>query len=207
MSSYLLKVIVIFVIAAVGAGIQLGAAWPVQLKANPAPPPPLTLSIPPTSQPGTDAGTAGASTDAGPEAVPDRVDEPAPGDAGAAGAITLDSLEIDLATARALHENQLATFVDARVASEFEAGHIEGALSISPAALEANSAMFALDVIDPSKPIVIYCGGGDCDDSHRVAEMLQNLRGFTQTHVFVDGFQTWADAGLPTSSGPDPFAE
>ncbi|MEL6796100.1 MAG: rhodanese-like domain-containing protein, partial [Planctomycetota bacterium] len=121
--------------------------------------------------------------------------------------VNLETVEGDLPTTKALHENQLATFVDARVSSEFEEGHIEGALNISPTALEANSSLFALDVIDPTLPIVIYCGGGDCDDSHRVAELLQDLRGFEQTHVFTDGYQAWADAGLPTSAGPDPFAE
>lgn len=202
MSSYLLKMIVIFVIAAVGAGIQLSAAWPVKLKADPDQPPPIDIKIPVRS--GTDAGTQPADepSDTSADAMPEPT-----GNESAGGTITLDSLEIDLATARALHENQLATFVDARVASEFEAGHIEGALSISPAALDANSSLFVLDVIDPDKPIVIYCGGGDCDDSHRVAEMLQDLRGFRQTHVFTDGYQTWDDAGLPTSTGPDPWAE
>lgn len=198
MSSYLLKVIVIFVIAAVGAGIQLSAAWPVQLKAKPDQPPVEIIQIPDRSGSNTDTQPADETVDTPAEATDSE---------SSGGTITLDGLEIDLATARALHENQLATFVDARVASEFEAGHIEGALSISPAALDANSSMFVLDVIDPDKPIVIYCGGGDCDDSHRVAEMLQDLRGFRQTHVFTDGYQTWADAGLPTSTGPDPWAE
>ncbi|MEO1534286.1 MAG: rhodanese-like domain-containing protein [Planctomycetota bacterium] len=198
MSSYLLKVIVIFVIAAVGAGIQLSAAWPVQLKAKPDQPPVEVIQIPDRSGSNTDTQPADETVDTPAEANESE---------SSGGTITLDGLEVDLATAKALHENQLATFVDARVASEFEAGHIEGALSISPAALDANSSMFVLDVIDPDKPIVIYCGGGDCDDSHRVAEMLQDLRGFRQTHVFTDGYQTWADAGLPTSTGPDPWAE
>ncbi|MEO1715984.1 MAG: rhodanese-like domain-containing protein [Planctomycetota bacterium] len=201
MSSYLLKVIVIFVISAVGTGVQLWSEWPVQLKADPAPPPVTTLTIPDRPDSQTDA-EAGEKADDAAE-VSDEQDAPA----ASAGTITLDGLEIDLPTTKALHENQLATFIDARVSSEFEEGHIEGALNISPAALEANSSLFALDVIDPALPIVIYCGGGDCDDSHRVAELLQDLRGFEQTHVFIDGYQTWADAGLPTSTGPDPFAE
>lgn len=204
MNSYLLKVFVIFVIAAVGAGVQLGAAWPVQLKAAPDEPPPIVLNLPSGDDAAADNTQADESADE-PVASTEEALVSAPAPSGQT--ITLDGLEIDLATARALFENNLATFVDARVAGEFEAGHIDGALSISPAALEANASLFALDVIDPAKPIVIYCGGGDCDDSHRVAEMLQDLRGFKQTHVFVDGFPAWEAAGLPTGSGPDPFAE
>ena len=204
MSSYLLKVIVIFVIAAVGAGIQLGAAWPVKLKADPDEPPYRELVIPDRSDSNPDVDASDEQDDAIENAGHASED---PGGEPVAGTITLDSLEIDLATAQALHENQLATFVDARPADEFEAGHIESAVHISPAMLEANSSLFVLDVIDPDKPIVIYCGGGDCDDSHRVAELLQDLRGLTQTHVFVDGYPAWADAGLPTNTGPDPWAE
>ena len=210
MSSYIFKLIMIFIIAAVGAGIHLGASWPVKLKAEPRQPPPLTLSIPnraepsPATEPAEQPAEKPAELPAELPATDPQADANAePG----TGVITLDGLEIDLATARALHENQLATFIDARPAAEFEAGHIAGAMHIAPSMLENNSTLFVLDVIDPSKPIVIYCGGGDCDDSNRVAEMLQDLRGLTQTHVFVEGYPAWADAGLPTSTGPDPWAE
>ncbi|MEL6498584.1 MAG: rhodanese-like domain-containing protein [Planctomycetota bacterium] len=200
MSSYVLKVIVIFVISAVGAGIQLWAAWPVQLKADPEAPPEWSPPSGGNASGGNTEPVGGEIADPDPDPEPvvqETDDEP----------FVLDSLEITLDQARWLHERGLATFVDARVTAEFEEGHIETAMNISPAALEANSSLFALDVIDPALPIVIYCGGGDCDDSHRVAELLQDLRGFEQTHVFTDGYQTWADAGLPTSTGPDPFAE
>jgi rhodanese-related sulfurtransferase len=220
MTGYLAKVIVIFLISAVGAGVHLWSSWPVKLKAAPEQPPVRTLTIP-------DAPSTGTPSSEG-EAAPEQPDEPEntslaepiddptaeqgadPGEAAAAPAgrqIVLDSLEIDLATTRALFENNLATFIDARPTGEYEAGHIADAMNITPQMLESSASLFALDVIDPAKVIVIYCGGGDCDDSHRVAELLQDLRGLEQAHVFVDGFPAWEAAELPTASGPDPWAE
>lgn len=216
MTGYLAKVIVIFLISAVGAGVQLWSSWPVKLKATPEQPPALTLTIP-------DAPSTGSPSSEG-EAAPEQPDEPentslaepiadpiddpgVPEPAPAGRQIVLDSLEIDLATTRALFENNLATFIDARPTAEYEAGHIADSMNITPQMLESSASLFALDVIDPAKVVVIYCGGGDCDDSHRVAELLQDLRGFEQTHVFVDGFPAWEAAELPTASGPDPWAE
>lgn len=215
MNGYFAKMIVIFVIAAVGAGIHLGSAWPVKLKAEPDAPPTRTLVIPgsadaapPTLEQEATTDTAEVDVDeAAIDGTADSSDDSGQRTDTTSQTITLDSLEIDLATARVLHENQMATFVDARLTEQFEAGHIADAMNISPSMLEENASLFVLDVIDPELPIVIYCGGGDCDDSHRVAELLQDLRGFEQTHVFVDGFPAWEQAGLPTSSGPDPWAE
>ena len=135
----------------------------------------------------------------------DQQAESGPGDQNAGGQIVLDSLEIDFETTRLLFENGLATFIDARPTDEYELGHIEGALHVTPGML--NDGLFnGFEFIDAGAPIVIYCGGGDCDDSHRVAQKLQYY-GYKQTHVFTGGFPEWEAAGLPTGTGPDPLAD
>ncbi len=199
MSGYLTKLVVIFAISAVGAGVHLGASWPVKLKSEPAEPPTWTPDE--DDDPAPETPDEDAPSDDGPDAGGAAQDEPS-GDEP----LVLDGLEIDLDQARQLHERGLATFVDARPADRYEAGHIADAMHITPQMLDDTS-LFVLDVIDPDKPIVIYCDGGDCDDSHRVAELLQQLRGLELTYVFVDGYPAWEAAGLPTGTGPDPWAE
>jgi len=48
---------------------------------------------------------------------------------------------------------------------------------------------------------VIYCKGGDCDESLLVAQELKGM-GFT-CHIFLDGYPAWSEAGYPTVKGPD----
>lgn len=122
------------------------------------------------------------------------------------GRIVLDETEIDLTTARLLFEAAAADFVDARLAAEYEAGHIEGAMHITPDML-LEGIPAAIDFLSPDRPIVVYCGGGDCHDSHLIAERLQSMFSFNRTHVFTGGFPEWEAAGLPIGTGPDPLAE
>ncbi|MEM1071495.1 MAG: rhodanese-like domain-containing protein [Planctomycetota bacterium] len=216
MKGYLLKLAVLIAIGA-ASGFAHSLAAPFRLE--PDAPPAQTIQL---GDAGTDASTTagtesgsdtGSATGSGleseqaheadPEPTPQAGSEPS---ADAPDAIVLDSLEIDLTTARLLFENGLADFVDARIASEFEAGHIEGAYHITPAMLASGSPA-AIDFLRTDTPIVIYCGGGDCDDSKLVAERLQRLFFFEQTHIMTDGFPAWAEADLPVGTGPDPFAE
>lgn len=113
--------------------------------------------------------------------------------------------EIDLETARRAYESGLVVFVDARTVEEYEAGHIDGAIHLSPAKFEAGIPA-ALDFMDVSQPVIVYCVGGTCTDSDSVVFALEGL-GFTSLHVFTDGYPAWEEADLPTQIGPDPFAE
>ncbi|MEM8757053.1 MAG: rhodanese-like domain-containing protein [Planctomycetota bacterium] len=120
--------------------------------------------------------------------------------------LVLDSLEIELGVANTLFERGLADFVDARRPSEFEEGHILGAMNITPGMLATGTpAAIEAGFLTEDRPIVVYCGGGDCDDSHVVVQRLQEM-GFMRTHVFTGGFPEWQNADLATGSGPDPFA-
>lgn len=98
-----------------------------------------------------------------------------------------------------------AHVVDARSREEFEAGHIEGAFWLPANLFYEGKAQDALNFMDPTRRIVIYCGGGACDASHNTAKMLQE-NGYKLTHVLTDGYPAWRDAGYATQTGK-PFYE
>jgi rhodanese-related sulfurtransferase len=93
-------------------------------------------------------------------------------------------LMIDSKAAKTLFDEGVI-FLDARIQPEYDAGHIG-----TPAADEAMKAL------DASQPVVIYCGGGDCDASKNVAILLQQA-GFKQVHIIEKGFPEWKELGYP----------
>ena len=111
--------------------------------------------------------------------------------------ITLSLLEphirqIDLATARKLHE-QKVLFVDARAEEYFQDGFIPSAV--------ANDDVDALsqiidELIGFDTGFVIYCSDDDCGSSEELAYTLQGY-GFSNILVFQGGWKAWTDAGFP----------
>ncbi|RNC80954.1 MAG: hypothetical protein ED559_03905 [Phycisphaera sp.] len=116
--------------------------------------------------------------------------------------------EITSEQARCLFENDLAIFIDARPSGDYERGHIAGSFSVPMGAFE-NGVPIAVDMLDDQRFVVIYCSGGNCEESHLVAEDLAIERPdlANMIHIYVDGYPAWEDAGLPIEDGPDPFAE
>ncbi|MEZ6234979.1 MAG: rhodanese-like domain-containing protein [Phycisphaerales bacterium] len=114
---------------------------------------------------------------------------------------------ITLDQARTLWEHGLAQFIDARRADEYAAGHIPRALLCDPSVMYTSPPEFlVMGLFDPATTtMVIYCEGGSCDASENVGRFLQQA-GFTQVHIFRDGFPAWSAAGLPTDTGaPTPM--
>ena len=56
---------------------------------------------------------------------------------------------------------------------------------------------------DPNGPIVVYCSGGDCEDSHMLGQKLF-FAGFNDVLVYKDGFPDWVKRGLPVAKGDKP---
>ncbi|GJQ28495.1 MAG: hypothetical protein HBSAPP03_03790 [Phycisphaerae bacterium] len=107
--------------------------------------------------------------------------------------------EIDLAKAWELFQAG-TPFADARFLEDYEKGHVEGAFWITTDQFMNGKVPAALDFLDKSSWIVIYCTGGNCDASHNVAEFLR-LVGFGKCLIMKDGYQPWAEAGHPTAIG------
>ena len=100
-----------------------------------------------------------------------------------------------------------ALFVDARSAAEYEAGHITGALHLSPG-----------DAVDPVlwrlgvyKTVVVYDRDPNCSVADQVAKKLLE-HGVQDVRVLTGAWPAWSAAGAPgtpgscASCGPGPTA-
>lgn len=177
-----LKIVTILALAAVLAGIDVYVR-PPQLTVK-TQVPPNTPITPPVVAP----VTPNVTTDPTP-VVP--VVEPA-------------KLELEISTlqAKALFDEG-TTFIDARLAREYSAEHIRFALHLDSNELGSPEAAAVLAKLTPTQKLVIYCGGGDCHASHNLAIFLQQA-GYTNLHIFKDGFPAWKSAGYEVSTGENP---
>lgn len=89
--------------------------------------------------------------------------------------------------------------VDARPEEEFVAGHMPSAFHLPFEAFKSGRPEM-LDFLQPEERIVIYCGGGDCEASHHVQEMLYDY-GYTNTEVYLPGWPGWTGYGGPVETG------
>ena len=98
----------------------------------------------------------------------------------------------------------IVAFVDARVRDQYEDGHIPGALWLYH--YESG------DLIDDLRPqlemaffIIVYCNGGDCEDSLHLAADLGSLYGLPPENVYVyeGGFNEWKDNEMPVKTGSE----
>ncbi len=99
------------------------------------------------------------------------------------------------------YAQELVIFVDARDADHYQAGHIPGAYhfdhyrpqdflpTVLPACMNAEQ-------------IVVYCTGGDCEDSEFAAIMLRDA-GIPpdRLFVYVGGITAWTAHGWPVETG------
>jgi rhodanese-related sulfurtransferase len=116
-------------------------------------------------------------------------------------------VEISGADAVTLHANGVL-FLDARRTSVFEEGHIAGARSFSVWESDIDDKVNALyeersDPRDQDRPIVIYCSGGACEDSHMLSQKLWGIQ-FNNLYVYKDGFPDWQNRGGAVKTGAQP---
>ena len=100
-----------------------------------------------------------------------------------------------VAWAKSIFDKGDAIFVDARSQNDYENGHIPGAVSLPMGQFEAGIEFF-LNRYPPEQPIVTYCSGRTCEDSHDLAQALSDV-GFTNVRIFIDGFPSWEAEGYP----------
>jgi rhodanese-related sulfurtransferase len=168
----------------------------------------------PTPAPGvseTSSASSATVASGAPAFVPTGVPTSVPAAASAAKTFSPhpDRASVEIGTKEAeqlFREKRL--FLDARRSSVYADGHIPGARSFP---------VWESDIADRVKtfyeegggdrdqnaPIVIYCSGGDCEDSHMLAEKLYMV-GFNNLLVYKDGFPGWQKGGLPAVRGPKP---
>lgn len=110
------------------------------------------------------------------------------------GQITLDE-------AKAAFDTGNVNIVDARARDKFAEGHLPGAVRLELKDF-MDSVPAKLGLLDRSKMVIVYCGGGHCDESERVAEQLEGS-GFKPIFIIHDGFPGWKAMGYPVEVGED----
>ena len=91
------------------------------------------------------------------------------------------------------------TVLDARPASEYEAGHIAGAISVPIDELKRR-----LRSLLAGEAYVAYCRGPYCVYADRAVELLRASG--RQAWRLLEGFPEWQAAGLPVARGGGPAA-
>ena len=108
---------------------------------------------------------------------------------------------IGLAEAEELFVRGSALFIDSQPKQKFSEGHILNAVSIP---LEDNKKKLKSPLNVPlEKTIVVYCEGGDCQESLALAKVLHS-QGYKNIRVFTGGWAEWVGTGHPTAKGHDP---
>jgi rhodanese-related sulfurtransferase len=83
-------------------------------------------------------------------------------------------------------------FVDARPAETFAQGHIPGAVPCYP--YESDDCMKnVLPVVENAEKVVVYCGGGDCEDSIFMSrELIETFEvPYDKVFLFEGGWKEW----------------
>jgi rhodanese-related sulfurtransferase len=155
-------------------------------------------------------GTTGPATGPGEVATP-PAPTPAPSSPSAAvapthGGVPLpfipetsQPVKVRMATVKAFFDADAALIIDARDATDYEAGHIPRAARLTRSEAVTDPGLIkALPV--RGRPIIVYCEGGECEASLDLAKALIDA-GFRKVLVYAGGFPEWSAAGQPVERG------
>lgn len=107
--------------------------------------------------------------------------------------------ELDAATIDGWNREGTVQLVDARLPEEFAAGHMPFSYNLPLAAFMGGTPRAVIEM-DPEMRTVVYCGGGDCDASKKVREMLLSF-GFKDVLVYEEGWPGWLAYGGEVRTG------
>jgi rhodanese-related sulfurtransferase len=99
------------------------------------------------------------------------------------------------------YQQGLVIFVDARKDEAYQAGHIPGAYQLDHFHPEEYIAT-TVPVCQTAEQIIVYCNGGECDDSENTAIFLRDA-GIPKEKLFVyaGGIEEWTASHLPLETG------
>lgn len=82
-----------------------------------------------------------------------------------------------------------ATFIDAREAHDYEESRLRGAYHLPSSAIYDNiEGLYGIGVMEDNM-VIVYCGGGNCEASHNVADALRNDFDFTNVVIYENGWE------------------
>ncbi len=114
----------------------------------------------------------------------------------------LEGIRASLSDAKAAFDSGSVIFMDARIPRAYAAGHIPGALNLTPDDLNRGDRK-KLEGVSRDANIITYCGGARCQASVKLAHLLTQGLGFTRVRAFFDGWGAWVRAGYPVETGVD----
>jgi rhodanese-related sulfurtransferase len=111
-------------------------------------------------------------------------------------AVTFETLMASLFGQPGVH------FVDARDEPMYEQGHIQGAVPLDADRAANDSTLIPKRLANAAKDdvLVVYCSGGECDLSMKLARQLIAY-GYRKVLVFEGGWTEWTEQGGPTATG------
>ena len=99
------------------------------------------------------------------------------------------------------YEQELIVFIDARNDQHYQEGHIPGAFQFDHYHAE-NHLATVLPACQSAERIVVYCTGGDCEDSKFAALTLRAAGVPNETlSVYGGGMTEWVASGMPVEVG------
>lgn len=99
------------------------------------------------------------------------------------------------------YEQELVVFVDARDDRHYQEGHIPGAYQFDHYHPQ-NHLPMVLPACQNAQKIVVYCNGGNCEDSEFAALTLKDAGvPLERLLVYAGGMAEWAAHGLPLEIG------
>ncbi len=91
----------------------------------------------------------------------------------------------------------LNALIDARSDEHYESGHIPGAIQCDPYNIEPYIDDVLAQVMG-AETVVIYCGGGDCEDSvFMCRELIEADVPYEAIYLYAGGWKEWTAKNMP----------
>ena len=95
----------------------------------------------------------------------------------------------------------LLVFIDARNEEHYLQGHIPGAYELDPYYPQLQLAR-VLPICQAAEEVVVYCNGGDCEDSEFAAIALRDVGIQNEKlRIYTGGMSEWTKNGWPLEKG------
>lgn len=188
------------VIVALGATIGIADSQVRRVKIGREAPATLPIAVTPEPAPVNN----GSQQPAAPPTPAPKLAHLQPSASGAFTPTPKDQLpagQITLAEAKMLFDSPQVSFVDARTRENYALGHIRGAVRLQLEDFQKGVPP-KLGLIPRENKIVVYCSGGNCDESERVAEQLEGS-GYRNIYIIHDGFPGWKAMNFPIEIAED----
>jgi rhodanese-related sulfurtransferase len=92
-------------------------------------------------------------------------------------------------------------FIDARNDELYAEGHIPGAIQADHYRLEEYIEI-VLDYVESAEKVIVYCNGGDCEDSIFLCKDLLDFDvPYDKIYLYAGGWKEWSKRGMPAALG------